>query len=182
MPTSIRLAPETDNRLDRLASQTGRSKAYYLREIIERGLEEMEDYYLAADVLERVRKGEERVRSLDEVERDLGHQGSERVREAAVSRAITPQEFKEQFGRSGYLADMMGVYAHNIRSVSAEWFKLAEDTNECLGAIAVKAMETQRGKIADKNVLSALLLLRSLGMIQGSIKLSNAVWLSRLGC
>jgi RHH-type rel operon transcriptional repressor/antitoxin RelB len=72
MPTSIRLAPETDQRLERLASQTGRSKAYYLREIIERGLEEMEDYYLAADVLEQVRKGEERVYSLGEVERDLG--------------------------------------------------------------------------------------------------------------
>lgn len=72
MPTSIRLAPETEQRLELLASQTGRSKAYYLREIIERGLDEMEDYYLAADVLERVRKGEERVYSLDEVERDLG--------------------------------------------------------------------------------------------------------------
>jgi RHH-type rel operon transcriptional repressor/antitoxin RelB len=72
MPTSIRLAPQTDRRLDLLASQTGRSKAYYLREIIERGLEEMEDYYLAADVLERVRKGEEQVYSLAEVERDLG--------------------------------------------------------------------------------------------------------------
>jgi RHH-type rel operon transcriptional repressor/antitoxin RelB len=72
MPTSIRLAAETDQRLERLAVQTGRSKAYYLREIIERGIEEMEDYYLAADVLERVRKGEEQVRSLDEVERDLG--------------------------------------------------------------------------------------------------------------
>jgi len=70
VPTSIRLAPETDHRLKRLASETGRSKAYYLREIIERGLEEMEDYYLAADVLERVRKGEERLQTLDEVERD----------------------------------------------------------------------------------------------------------------
>ena len=72
MPISIRLAAETDQRLERLAAQTGRSKAYYLREIIERGIEEMEDYYLAADVLERVRKGEEPVQSLDEVERDLG--------------------------------------------------------------------------------------------------------------
>ena len=35
MPTSIRLAPETEQRLDHLASHTGRSKAYYLREIIE---------------------------------------------------------------------------------------------------------------------------------------------------
>ena len=72
MPTSIRLAPETERRLDRLAARTGRSKAFYLREIIERGLEEIEDYYDAARVLERVRKGEERVHSLSEVERELG--------------------------------------------------------------------------------------------------------------
>ncbi len=67
MPTSIRLAPETEQRLDSLASQTGRTKAYYLREMIERGLGDMEDYYLAADVLERLRRGEERVYSSAEV-------------------------------------------------------------------------------------------------------------------
>lgn len=72
MATSVRLDPEIERRLDFLAAQTGRTKAYYLRAIIEQGLEEMEDYYLAADVLERVRKGQERVHSLDEVERDLG--------------------------------------------------------------------------------------------------------------
>ena len=63
MATSIRLAPETEKRLDFLASQTGRSKAFYLREVIERGLEDMEDYYLAADVLERLRQGKEGVYS-----------------------------------------------------------------------------------------------------------------------
>lgn len=72
MATSIRLAPEVEQRLDHLADQTGRTKAFYLREIIEKGLDEMEDYYLAADVLERVRKGEELVYSLDEVEKSLG--------------------------------------------------------------------------------------------------------------
>lgn len=72
MPTSVRLDPETEQRLGALASQTGRSKAFYLREIIERGLDELEDYYLAADVLERIRKGEEMTYSLDEVERELG--------------------------------------------------------------------------------------------------------------
>ncbi|MER9327081.1 ribbon-helix-helix protein, CopG family [Mesorhizobium sp. M0488] len=61
MPTSIRLAPEIEERLDFLAARTGRSKAYYLRELIERGIEEMEDYYLAAEVLERIRRGEEDV-------------------------------------------------------------------------------------------------------------------------
>jgi RHH-type rel operon transcriptional repressor/antitoxin RelB len=72
MATSIRLSPEVEKRLDYLAGQTGRTKAFYLREIIEKGLDDMEDYYLATDVLERVRKGEERVYSLDEVEKALG--------------------------------------------------------------------------------------------------------------
>jgi RHH-type rel operon transcriptional repressor/antitoxin RelB len=72
MATSIRLAPEVEQRLDYLAVQTGRTKAFYLREIIERGLEDMENYYLAANVLERVRKGEEQTYSLDEVEHSLG--------------------------------------------------------------------------------------------------------------
>ncbi len=72
MATSIRLSPEIEQRLDYLASKTGRTKAFYLREMIERGLEDMEDYYLAADVLERVRKGEEPVYSSEEVRAELG--------------------------------------------------------------------------------------------------------------
>ncbi len=72
MATSIRLSPEIEQRLDHLASQTGRTKAFYLREMIERGLEDMEDYYLAADVLERVRKGEEPVYTDAEVRARLG--------------------------------------------------------------------------------------------------------------
>jgi RHH-type rel operon transcriptional repressor/antitoxin RelB len=72
MATSIRLDPAIEQRLDRLAAQTGRTKAYYLRELVAKGLEDLEDYYLAAATMERVRKGEEQVFSLDEVERDLG--------------------------------------------------------------------------------------------------------------
>jgi RHH-type rel operon transcriptional repressor/antitoxin RelB len=72
MATSIRLSPETERRLDVLASQTGRSKAFYLREIIERGLDDLEDYYLAAEVVERVRKGEEPVYPAATVRKDLG--------------------------------------------------------------------------------------------------------------
>ena len=72
MATSIRLSNEIEGRLAFLASQTGRTKAFYLRELIERGLDDIEDYYLAADVLERVRKGEEPVYSSAEVRRYLG--------------------------------------------------------------------------------------------------------------
>ena len=72
MATSIRLDAATEQRLDNLAAQTGRTKAYYLRELVKNGLEDLEDYYLAAATMERVRKGEEPVYTLDEVERDLG--------------------------------------------------------------------------------------------------------------
>lgn len=72
MATSLRLAPETEQRLDQLASRTGRTKAYYLRELIEQGIEQMEDYYLAVDVLERIRKGQESVHSAASVRKDLG--------------------------------------------------------------------------------------------------------------
>jgi len=72
MATSIRLDPAIEQRLDYLAAQTGRTKAYYLRELVAKGLEDLEDFYLAAATTERVRKGEERVFTLDEVERDLG--------------------------------------------------------------------------------------------------------------
>jgi RHH-type rel operon transcriptional repressor/antitoxin RelB len=71
MPTSIRLAPEIEERLDFLAARTGRSKAYYLRELIERGLEDVEDYYLAAEVLERIRSGEEDVMTAEDFWRGL---------------------------------------------------------------------------------------------------------------
>ncbi|HEY9011925.1 MAG TPA: CopG family transcriptional regulator [Devosia sp.] len=72
MATSVRLKPEVEARLDDLAARTGRTKAYYLREIIESGIDELEEYYLAADVLERVRKGQEPVHSAADVRRDLG--------------------------------------------------------------------------------------------------------------
>lgn len=72
MATSIRLAPEVEQRLEFLASSTGRTKAYLLREIIDHGLTDMEDYYLAAEVLECVRKNQEVVHSAADVRKDLG--------------------------------------------------------------------------------------------------------------
>jgi RHH-type transcriptional regulator, rel operon repressor / antitoxin RelB len=72
MATSIRLSAKAEQRLDYLAAQTGRTKAFYLRQLIENGLDDLEDYYLAADVLERVRKDEEKIHSSAEVRTDLG--------------------------------------------------------------------------------------------------------------
>lgn len=72
MATSIRLGSDVERRLDFLAAQTGRTNAFHLRQIIERGLDDMEDYYLAADVLEHDRKGQEKVYGAEEVRRSLG--------------------------------------------------------------------------------------------------------------
>lgn len=72
MATSIRLDPATEQRLDQLAARTGRTKAYYLRELVTKGLEDLEDYYLAAATVERVRKGEEMVYTSEKVKTDLG--------------------------------------------------------------------------------------------------------------
>ncbi|MFS6819070.1 ribbon-helix-helix protein, CopG family [Synechococcus lacustris Tous-12m] len=52
MPTSVRLDPAVDARLESLARITGRSKAFYLRELIEQGLDDLEDAYLGAAALE----------------------------------------------------------------------------------------------------------------------------------
>lgn len=72
MSTSIQLDPAVERRLDALVSKTGRSKDDYLRELIANGLEDLEDYYLAAATMERVHSGQESVHTLDDVERDLG--------------------------------------------------------------------------------------------------------------
>ncbi len=72
MVTSIRLDPKTEKRLEHLALATGRTKAYYLRQLVEGGLEDLEDFYLADATLERIRKGEEKIHSAAQIRADLG--------------------------------------------------------------------------------------------------------------
>jgi RHH-type rel operon transcriptional repressor/antitoxin RelB len=63
---SIRLDPETEERLTTLAARTGRTKSFYVREAIVAHLDEMEDRYIAIDRLE----SPARRWTLDELERD----------------------------------------------------------------------------------------------------------------
>jgi RHH-type transcriptional regulator, rel operon repressor / antitoxin RelB len=71
MPTSVRLSSEVEKRLSALSVKTARSKAYYLREIIERGLEDVEDYYLAVEAMERLKRGEDEIISHEEFWRGM---------------------------------------------------------------------------------------------------------------
>ena len=52
---TVRLSPDTDRRLSQLARLTGRTKSYYVRELIESNMEDLEDRYLAEARLERRR-------------------------------------------------------------------------------------------------------------------------------
>jgi RHH-type rel operon transcriptional repressor/antitoxin RelB len=69
---AIRLPPEIEERLDRLARMTGRTKTFYAREAILEHLDDLEDLYLAEKRYAAVLAGKSKVVSLDEVERDLG--------------------------------------------------------------------------------------------------------------
>ncbi|MHB1291212.1 MAG: type II toxin-antitoxin system RelB family antitoxin [Sulfuricella sp.] len=69
---AIRLPEDIEARLESLAKRTGRSKTFYAREAILEHLEDLEDLYLAEQVVQRIRKGEERTSTLEEVEARLG--------------------------------------------------------------------------------------------------------------
>lgn len=54
--TSVRLTDSQEMRLDRLCALTKRSKGFYIKEALERYLEDMGDEYLALDRLASPRK------------------------------------------------------------------------------------------------------------------------------
>jgi RHH-type rel operon transcriptional repressor/antitoxin RelB len=75
MATSIRLDPETEQRLERLADVTGRTKAFYLRELIIAGLDDLEDLYLAEQATIDRRAGRLKSVPLEDVMRRYGLEG-----------------------------------------------------------------------------------------------------------
>ncbi|MCD8138737.1 MAG: TraY domain-containing protein [Planctomycetaceae bacterium] len=68
MPTTktchIRLPKEIAKRYEDLARHTGRTKAFYMRQAIENHIEDLEDAYVGAVVMERIRRGEEELTPL----------------------------------------------------------------------------------------------------------------------
>jgi RHH-type transcriptional regulator, rel operon repressor / antitoxin RelB len=71
MAISVRLNPEIEQRLEHLASQTGRAKSDYLRELIEGVLDDLEDFYFADAAMERIRKGQESIFEASDVRESL---------------------------------------------------------------------------------------------------------------
>ncbi len=71
---AVRLQEDQEIRLERLADMTGRTKTYYVREAIERHLEELELVYLAEQRLSNIRSGKSTTTSWEEVKRENGLQ------------------------------------------------------------------------------------------------------------
>ncbi|HHS8295671.1 TraY domain-containing protein [Morganella psychrotolerans] len=69
---AIRLSDDIETRLESLAKQTGRTKTFYAREAILTHLEDLEDYYLSAETVAKIRRGEELVHSSEDVRKTLG--------------------------------------------------------------------------------------------------------------
>ena len=72
MSTSVRLPPEIEERLDRLAATTGRPKAFYLRELITSGLDRLEWEYSVAQKATDIRAGRRETIPADTVRAELG--------------------------------------------------------------------------------------------------------------
>lgn len=64
---AVRLQKELNQRLSSLATRTGRSKSFYVKQALARYLEDMEDLYLAVD---RIENPGERI-SMEEAKRIL---------------------------------------------------------------------------------------------------------------
>lgn len=71
MPILIDLGPEVEKRLNLLTLKIGRAKFDLLRELIERGLDDLEDFYLADAVMERIGSGSEKVLCANRARQEL---------------------------------------------------------------------------------------------------------------
>lgn len=69
---AIRLPAEIEERLEKLAKTTGRTKTYYVRQAILEYLDDLEDLYLAEQRLIDLRAGKTKAVPLEEVMKRYG--------------------------------------------------------------------------------------------------------------
>jgi RHH-type rel operon transcriptional repressor/antitoxin RelB len=69
---AIRLPPEIESRLEKLAAATGRTKSFYAREAILEHIGDLEDIYLAEQRLADLRAGRTKAIPLEEVMKKYG--------------------------------------------------------------------------------------------------------------
>ena len=64
---SVRLPEDIEQRLAKLAADTGRTKMYYVKQAMQQYIDEMQEHYIAIDRLEKPAKRW----SLDDLENDI---------------------------------------------------------------------------------------------------------------
>lgn len=69
---AIRLPAEIEERLEKLAKATGRTKTFYAREAILEHLDDLEDLYMAERELKAIHAGESDAVPLEEVMKQYG--------------------------------------------------------------------------------------------------------------
>ena len=69
---AVRMPAELEERLERLAKLTGRTKTFYVREALEEHLDDIEDVYLAERTLEEIRLGKQGTVSMDSLMDEYG--------------------------------------------------------------------------------------------------------------
>ena len=69
---NFRSNPQSKIRVERLAKLTKRPASFYYNYLLDEYLDEIEDIFLAEEVIKNVRSGKERTYSLAEVESELG--------------------------------------------------------------------------------------------------------------
>ncbi len=72
MGTMIELPEKVEFYIDALVDETGHSKEYFIEEILERLVEDIQDYYMAIQVLGRVERVESKTYSDEEARKSLG--------------------------------------------------------------------------------------------------------------
>jgi len=70
--TAIQLSSDEEALLTQLADKTGRSKEAIIRQIIEEGLEDLDDFFAAKEALERHHASGEPAIPYETVRRELG--------------------------------------------------------------------------------------------------------------
>lgn len=69
---NFRSNPQSKTRVERLAKLTKRPASFFYNYLLDEYLDDIEDIFLAEDVIKRIRSGKEKTYSLEEVESELG--------------------------------------------------------------------------------------------------------------
>src|SRR5690349_10724580 len=133
---AIRLPPDIEARLEKLAKATGRSKTYYAREAIEEHLARLEDIYLAEKRLEDVRAG--RVRTIALKDKRVSRKSATRAKAGKLGQA--PNDSAHTARRTSVAAIAMGPHATTSMSRHSAAVLIGKATDGGDAPIVVQSM------------------------------------------